>query len=45
MIKGYPALVYHRNGKLLDIYEGSKDLKSLEDFVEATLNEGQKEEF
>ena len=44
-IKGYPALIYHRNGKLWDIYKGSKDLKSLEDFVEATLNEGRKEEF
>ena len=44
MIKGYPALVYHRNGKLLDIYEGSKDLKSLEDFVESMIYE-RKEEF
>ena len=43
-IKGYPALIYHRNGKLLNIHKGSKDLKSLEDFVESMIYE-RKEEF
>ena len=44
-IKGFPALIYHRNGNLLNIHKGSKDLKSLEDFVESMLNEGGKDEF
>ena len=38
------ALIYHRNGKLMDIYKGDMDLKSLDNYVDTMLNQG-KDEF
>ena len=34
-IKGYPTLIYYRNGKVLEKYTKGRDLKSLKDFVKS----------
>jgi len=41
-VKGYPTLLYFRNGKMIEKYTGANDLKSLKEFVKKMKETGPK---